>query len=213
MLHLIITLFGLIVFNCIVFFELRSIKGERRNSIIICMMLSTTIVLGCKLLSILINIYISFSKPYINIFSGYMFYGGVILSIISILCYCKIRKIDYKVYLNAIIPNLLLLYSIWKIGCLVANCCVGINGFPLQLVESFLCINIYVYVKNVYANLDQVFVICFLFGCIRCCSFLLRDEIELISLIINEIISVAILFVGFKMCQKYKTFNNKLIIV
>lgn len=88
---------------------------------------------------------------------GFVFYGGLIGFIISILIYARIVKKDAVDIFNFWVAYIPLLHGIGRIGCFFNGCCYGvethgffgitypINGlqksiFPVQLVEAVFCI-------------------------------------------------------------------------
>lgn len=103
----------------------------------------------------------------IQIFGGQVFYGGMIGGLLSITIYSKIKKINiipYKDLFGCAIP---LFHSFGRIGCFLGGCCFGIpckhgityhnalveeanniSRFPVQLLESFLCLSIFLVLYN-----------------------------------------------------------------
>ena len=56
---------------------------------------------------------------------GLVFYGGFILSIISIAVYCKINKIDFIRLLDFFTPAIAIAHACGRIGCFLNGCCYG----------------------------------------------------------------------------------------
>ena len=56
---------------------------------------------------------------------GLVFYGGFILSIISIAVYCKIYKIDFFRLLDFFTPAIAIAHACGRIGCFLNGCCFG----------------------------------------------------------------------------------------
>lgn len=57
--------------------------------------------------------------------SGFVVYGGIIGGIVSGYIYCKIKKIDFLLYLDLIVPAIALAQGFGRIGCFEAGCCYG----------------------------------------------------------------------------------------
>ena len=56
---------------------------------------------------------------------GLVFYGGFILSIISIGVYCRIHKIDFIRLLDIFTPAIAIAHCCGRIGCFLNGCCYG----------------------------------------------------------------------------------------
>ena len=56
---------------------------------------------------------------------GLVFYGGFILSIVSIGIYCKICKIDFIRLLDFFTPAIAIAHACGRIGCFLNGCCFG----------------------------------------------------------------------------------------
>lgn len=91
-------------------------------------------------------------------FSGFVFYGGLIGVLITLILFCKIYKYDFFSMVNVITPAIPFIHSIGRIGCFLGGCCYGIEyhgpfsihfhenpfiaalddvpRFPVQLLES-----------------------------------------------------------------------------
>lgn len=95
-------------------------------------------------------------------YSGFVFYGGLLGSIIGVMVAKKIHKIDTLLYINEMVFLFPLAHAIGRIGCFLGGCCYGIpytgifavtypsnaiSGvptgiplFPIQVLESFVLI-------------------------------------------------------------------------
>lgn len=63
----------------------------------------------------------------LNLADGFVVYGGIIGGILSIIIYCKIKKISPLKYLDLLIPSVALAQGFGRIGCLLAGCCYGVE--------------------------------------------------------------------------------------
>ena len=97
-----------------------------------------------------------FLQCLIEIFGGNVFYGGLIGGLIASFTTIKIKKMDIKKTTDFLVPVIPLFHFFGRIGCFLSGCCYGIenkigftykysiiesanniNRFPIQLVESF----------------------------------------------------------------------------
>jgi phosphatidylglycerol:prolipoprotein diacylglycerol transferase len=88
---------------------------------------------------------------------GFVFYGGFIGGLITVIIYAKVQKKSVWLYFMTIAPSVPLAHAFGRIGCFMAGCCYGIpsekygiaftdslgapNGvklFPVQLLEAAL---------------------------------------------------------------------------
>ena len=110
----------------------------------------------------------------IYVFSGFVFYGGLIGGAIGVIIYCKQFSIPLKPFMNVAAPAIPLMHGIGRIGCVCAGCCYGMKydgpfaitypcndltqgmcgvpRFPTQLVETvvnlILAACLFIYVKK-----------------------------------------------------------------
>lgn len=210
MMYIAFIILGLIVNFVINYYQLRENKINKKDIIKINVIQIIFLVLGSKILDTLVNYgYYTYYNIFQVITSGYMFYGGMILSIFYLYAYCKIKHIDLVIVFKIILPNILLLYAIWKMGCFFNKCCVGINGFPIQIVESIICIIAYCIISKRSKALSKIYLTCIIFGLMRIFAFLLRKDINMQNLIVNEMISSAILLAGVIIFCYNKKLNKK----
>lgn len=104
-------------------------KKRGLNGDIVYGMVLWTVVLGfasAKVLFILTDLKnfianpVSFLKG-----SGFVVFGGIIGGIITIWCYCKIKKVSVIDYLDLVVVGVALAQGFGRIGCLLAGCCYG----------------------------------------------------------------------------------------
>lgn len=67
------------------------------------------------------------SQPEIllNFSEGFVVYGGLIGGFLGGAIYCKVSKINTRLYLAAIIPAVALAQGFGRMGCFLAGCCYG----------------------------------------------------------------------------------------
>ena len=81
---------------------------------------------GAKLLYCAVAFRSFIADPWLIISGGgFVFYGGVIVGIIAVLIYCKIRKIKFLDYFDLLAPSVSLAQGFGRIGCFLAGCCYG----------------------------------------------------------------------------------------
>ncbi len=105
-----------------------------------------------------------------NIFGGAVFYGGLIGGLIAGAITLKLKKMDFAVFSDMAAVIIPLFHFFARIGCFLSGCCYGIecewgftahnnpfvpeiNGvsrFPVQLLESFLNIILFLILYLLY---------------------------------------------------------------
>lgn len=82
--------------------------------------------LGGKLLHILTSFKAFLANPKALIGSeGFVVYGGIITGILTIVIYCKIKKLSALEYLDLLSPSVAINQAFGRIGCFMAGCCYG----------------------------------------------------------------------------------------
>ncbi|MCR5235004.1 MAG: prolipoprotein diacylglyceryl transferase [Lachnospiraceae bacterium] len=82
--------------------------------------------MGGKLLYILVNIKQFFKTPLQLLGSeGFVVYGGIIVGILSVFIYCKIKKISFLSYMDMMSMAVVITQGFGRIGCFMAGCCYG----------------------------------------------------------------------------------------
>lgn len=104
--------------------------------------------------------------------SGIVFYGGLIGGVFGGWLYCRVFRLDFWRYADAMIPFLPLAHGFGRIGCFCAGCCFGCrmdppwgipytnsigapNGipfFPVQLLEAGFCLLLLFPIMQVYSR-------------------------------------------------------------
>lgn len=94
------------------------------TNIAICLLLFG--FMGGKILYILVNIKQFIQDPAGLIGSeGFVVYGGIIVGIISIWIYCRIKKLSFLSYMDMMVPAVSIAQGFGRIGCHLAGCCYG----------------------------------------------------------------------------------------
>ena len=82
--------------------------------------------MGGKLLFIIVEFKEFWENPLGALGSeGFVVYGGIITGILTILIYCRIKKISAMSYLDLFAPSVAVNQGIGRIGCFLAGCCYG----------------------------------------------------------------------------------------
>ncbi len=82
--------------------------------------------MGGKILYILVNIKQFIQNPLGLLGSeGFVVYGGIIVGIISIWIYCRIKKLSFLSYMDMMVPAVSITQGFGRVGCFLAGCCYG----------------------------------------------------------------------------------------
>ena len=57
--------------------------------------------------------------------SGFVVYGGIITGAITIFVYCKLKKLPFLSYMDALVPGVAINQGFGRLGCFLAGCCYG----------------------------------------------------------------------------------------
>ncbi|HAG69062.1 MAG TPA: prolipoprotein diacylglyceryl transferase [Lachnospiraceae bacterium] len=57
--------------------------------------------------------------------SGFVVYGGIITGVITIFGYCRLKKLSFLSYLDALVPGVAICQGFGRLGCFMAGCCYG----------------------------------------------------------------------------------------
>ena len=136
--------------------------------------------------------------------SGYSFIGGVIGSILTIILYCKIYKLNLK---NILSNFTVIYYSISKIGCFLNNCCYGsinINNvtynFSLQLIDSAIMFVLFLSLMKKSKQQDKLVIFQFfsMFGIIRFIEDFFRysRNVMILNLTLEQIVCLIFIIIG-----------------
>lgn len=131
-------------------------------------------LVGSKLLFVLVSLptIIEENIPLINVFKGgFVFYGGLIGGIIGLYLYVRGYKLDKGDFFDLFATVVPLGHAIGRVGCFLGGCCYGIEYhgplhcvykvnigntplgvplFPVQLLEAFLLLCLFVLLVVVY---------------------------------------------------------------
>ena len=161
--------------------------------------------IGAKILSLLSNNIEISMYNFIN--SGYSFIGGVIGSILTIILYCKIYKLNLKNIISNFTVIYPLIYSISKIGCFFNNCCYGsisINNvtynFSLQLIDSAIMFVFFLSLVKKSKQQDKLVIFQFfsMFGIIRFIEDFFRysRNVMILNLTLAQIVCLIFIIIG-----------------
>ena len=155
---------------------------------------------------------------------GFVFYGGLIVGVLSGWIYLHAKKASFYEYAAVIVPAIPLAHAIGRIGCFLAGCCygrivdtpisvyyrnpiggapVGVPVFPIQLVESACNILVFVilliYTRKRLKAGSVLFLYAILYGIERfCLEYFRADEIRgiFLGLSTSQWISIAMIIFG-----------------
>ena len=174
---------------------------------------------------------------HINIRDGFVVYGGIIGGIISVLIYCRIKKLHFLTYMDLVIPAVALAQGFGRIGCFLAGCCygkvcdtifsvyytnpiggapVGVPVFPVQLMEAALNLVLFaillIYTRKRIKAFSVLFVYLIGYSIVRFSTELMRDdEIRgiFLGLSTSQWISILLFVVGVVGLILMRTHENK----
>ncbi len=140
------------------------------------------------------------------VFSGYSFIGGYIGGLLVILVLSKLFKKDKLDIMLLYIPNIIIMYSIMKIGCYIKGCCYGVTNIPIQLIETFINLIAFIYIlilinknkeKNIIVGLSFI-----LFGSLRFMVSIFRVFVNKYTFIFIELFCLFLIILGIKIMMK-----------
>ncbi len=145
--------------------------------------------------------------------------GAFIGAFVMVFIFSKQFKISCKKVFNIISPCIPLMYSLGKIGCFLAGCCIGFkysgfgavtynysqfvtnefSYFPVQIIESIVFFGIFIFMMKLSKeSKGQIFSKCLIAS--GSCKFLLeflriRENVSFLS--INQIFCLLLIVIGF----------------
>ena len=126
---------------------------------------------------------------------GYAFIGGYIGLFVYSYFSSKIFKCNKLDIMKIYIPNMLILYSILKIGCFINGCCKGI--IPIQIIESICNLIAYIYICILVKNNKNILNISIIiFGLLRLILSIFRIYNALYIFVIVEVMCIIIIIYG-----------------
>lgn len=212
--YIIFILLALILNIIISMFQLKN--KYKIKEIIICLSLENVgIIVGAKIFNIITNIEIYKTMTiYEMIFRGYSFWGAILGAISGIFIFSIIYKKSFLELAKILFPNLILVYSISKIGCFFNGCCGGKileNGIqiPIQLIETIVFAILYLYIilreyKNVY---QKIFLTTILFSVFKFILEFFRQPVNLMPMSISQVISIWAIII---ICIWYKFLKKEI---
>ena len=100
------------------------LSADHYSSIAICTLIFGW--MGGKLMFILVEAKNFLADP-LSVLgsSGFVVYGGIITGVITIFTYCKLKKLSFLSYLDALVPGVAINQGFGRLGCFLAGCCYG----------------------------------------------------------------------------------------
>ncbi len=112
-----------------VVFRLKKISGldeDRCSGVLLTAMVAG--IAGARIFYV-VQFWHYYRNDFLSVFrvdqGGLVFYGGFILSIISIGIYCRIHKLDFIRLLDVFTPAIAIAHCCGRIGCFLNGCCYG----------------------------------------------------------------------------------------
>ncbi len=158
---------------------------------------------------------------------GYSLFGVYFFYPLFLLLLSWILKINYLYLMDFLTPAILIELSFYRIGCMCAGCCYGIevgwgitNGtisglFPVQPLEAgldllaFLLIHI-LFMKNKLKRGEAFYITYILYGIIRFCMEFLRHRTNVVGILsMSHFYALAIFIFGIVSLIYSRTNKNK----
>lgn len=109
--------------------RLEDYNGNRKTAYDIALILMIASLIGGRLMHVFYEEWPYYQKYPMQIFyfwqGGYVFFGGLILAILSGFVFCKIKKIDFLQNADFFAPLVSLAHAFGRLGCFFAGCCFG----------------------------------------------------------------------------------------
>lgn len=139
------------------------------------------------------------------IYSGYSFIGGYIGILIYLYLYQKFTKTKKIDVMTLLIPSVLIMYSILKIGCYVKGCCYGRIDIPVQIIETITNFLAYLFIVLLHKSKKEFVGYSLIsFGLLRFVISLFRVFNSIYTLIFIELFCALLMFVGFNILKSKK---------
>ena len=130
--------------------EYAKLNGDQASNLLIIAMLAG--IIGARIFYVVQFYQQEFAGNFGRIFrvdqGGLVFYGGFILAIISLIVYCRMKKLDFLRVLDVFTPAMALAHACGRIGCFLNGCCYGkistlpwafqypANSYPAQMTNN-----------------------------------------------------------------------------
>ena len=129
---------GAAVFLALLLYKGKKEGLDKRELLFVGIFVLGCCVIGAKLLYALVTFLNStyqvavhfregIAKGFIYLFSGFVYYGGVIGGLIGVRIYCRINASNIDRLFSAGFVGIPLMHAIGRIGCFLAGCCYGIE--------------------------------------------------------------------------------------
>lgn len=181
-------------------------------------------IIGGKLFFLLINfdkvgdIFYKYGIIGVITKTGFVFYGALIFGIFSCFLFSQIYKINKTTTFSAALLITPLIHSFGRIGCFCAGCCYGIKytglfsirmqgvyRFPVQLLEAFLNLIIFLLLLQLSNRNKKLITPCYFlfYGILRLITEQLRGDVlrGFIGVMsISSYISILLIILGILFC-------------
>jgi phosphatidylglycerol:prolipoprotein diacylglycerol transferase len=110
--------------------HLANLKGESKKHVnnLACYIAASTLI-GARLFHVLVEEFHAYLQDPLKIIrfreGGFSFYGGLICAVIVAYLYMRKKRLSPLLYLELIVPSLMLGQVFGRIGCFLAGCCWG----------------------------------------------------------------------------------------
>lgn len=153
--------------------------------------------------------------------SGYMYSGGILVSLLLVYMYAKKFNINFEIIFSKYSLIYPLIYGITKIGCFLTGCCKGleyngifhityyinnisINFFPIQIIETLFMLILFGIILLTKSNRNKIIIFFIGFGIIRFIVDFFRYERKsiLLNISISQVICIGLIIIGIVLLRK-----------
>jgi len=143
------SMIGLVLAGFILCYRIKKAGYDENDTILFILTLAVGMVVGGSILYAITNIHLLLAINYpgeimrvlVTMFSGMVFYGGLIGACIAGLIFLKIKKLPKNVYMDNCALFAPIFHGFARVGCFFGGCCYGIeweHGFSAAHVEQKL---------------------------------------------------------------------------
>jgi prolipoprotein diacylglyceryltransferase len=79
--------------------------------------------------------------------AGSVLYGWILGGTFTMMILCRVFKLSPRAYLDKVLPWLLIAQVLNRLGCADAGCCYGKGSIPVQLLEAFFDLALFIFIR------------------------------------------------------------------
>ncbi len=124
---------------------------DKNDAIDLLILMLVAGIIGARLFYVLLNLgyYTANFSEIINLSKGgLVWYGGFFAAIASGALLIKKKKMGFLNTMDLITPYIALAQAFGRAGCFLNGCCYGLDGYPIQLLSSFVLVMIFIILRS-----------------------------------------------------------------